>query len=58
MNHPKCIVAAKLIAGVGFLGLLCSTYYLRSEVLALNAIGFSADNARAEYDLKRLKEDF
>src|SRR5829696_3300272 len=47
--------AAKLCVLLGFLVLLSSSYYLRTEVLALNRIRFSADEARADYELKRLQ---
>ncbi|NQU25978.1 MAG: hypothetical protein HQ567_32215 [Candidatus Nealsonbacteria bacterium] len=58
MSSPKCLAAAKVVAIVGFLVLLSSTYYLRSEVLTLNKIGFSADHTRAEYEQGQLEEDF
>ncbi len=52
------LTTAKVIAIAGFLVLLSSTYYLRSEVLTLNRIGFSAEQMRAEYELEQLKKDF
>ena len=45
------VAVAKLGALLGFLVLLSSSYYLRTEVLALNRIRFSADEARADYEL-------
>lgn len=53
-----CLAAAKVVALAGFLVLLSSTYYLRTEVLKLNEIGFSSDQARAEYEQEQLKADF
>src|SRR4051794_32830347 len=52
---PRSIGIAKLSALLGFLVLLSASYYLRTEVLELNRIRFSADEARAEYELKRLQ---
>lgn len=53
-----CLATAKVVSLAGFLVLLSTTYYLRTEVLKLNEIGFSADQARAEFDQERLKADF
>src|SRR5690349_17887556 len=50
--------AAKRIVLLGFLVLLSSSYYLRTEVLELNRIRFSADEARADFELKRLQETY
>ncbi len=58
MTEPRLIAAAKMVAILGFMVLLSSTYYLRSEVLTLNRIGFSADQARSEYEMERAKEDY
>jgi hypothetical protein len=58
MSNARCLATAKVVAILGFLVLLTSTYYLRSEVLSLNAISFSADEARAEFQLEQLKRDF
>ena len=52
------IAVAKVSTLLGFLVLLSSSYYLRTEVLALNRIRFSADEARADYELKRLQETY
>ncbi len=52
------IAAAKVMAILGFLVLLSSSYYLRTEVLMLNRIRFSADEARADYEIKRLQDSF
>jgi hypothetical protein len=58
MNRSRLIPLAKVLSILGFLVLLSSTYYLRSEVLDLNRIGFSADQARSEYELAQLKENY
>lgn len=58
MSGSRSIQLIKIVAVLGFLALLSSTYYLRSEVLTLNKIGFSADQARAEYELEQLKKDY
>jgi len=58
MPGPRDIVIAKVSCLIGFLVLLSSTYYLRTEVLALNRIRFSADEARADFELKRLQESY
>jgi len=52
------IKAAKLIGIGGFLVLLFSTYYLRSQVLKLNTIRFSAGNVKADESLKERKETY
>ncbi len=58
MSETRGMAAAKVLSVVGFLVLLASTYYLRSEVLTLNEIHFSGDEARAEYGLAQLKKDY
>lgn len=58
MPGPRGIVTAKLSSLLGFLVLLSSSYYLRSEVLELNRIRFSADQARADQERKRLQETY
>ena len=58
MSETRRIGTAKVVSLVGFLVLLSSTYYLRSEVLTLNKIRFSSDETRAEYDLAQVKKDF
>ncbi len=58
MSNPKRLATAKVVAICGFLALLSSTYYLRSEVLTLNKIGFSSDHVRAEYKQKQVEENF
>jgi hypothetical protein len=55
---PRGVGIAKLSALLGFLALLSTSYYLRAEVLELNRIRFSADEARAGYELKRLQETY
>ena len=57
MSNPRCLGAAKVIAILGFLVLVASTYYLRTEVLKLNEIRFSSDETRAEYELEQLKKN-
>ncbi len=49
----KVIAGFKLGAIAAFLVTLAATYTLRGEVLALNEIGFSADNVRAEQRLRQ-----
>ena len=55
MTHGKTIVVAKLASLIGFLVLVISSYYLRSEVLALSHIRFSSDQVRAANELKELR---
>jgi len=54
----KSIGLAKVIAITGFLVLLTTTYYLRTEVLTLNKIRFSADETRAEYEIEELEKNY
>ncbi len=54
---PRNIAITKPMAIVSFLILLFCSYFLRSEVLALSKIRFSAENARAEERSRRLKEN-
>ena len=58
MSHSKLMAVAKIMAVVGFLALVVCTYYLRSEVLVMNHIRFSADAVRATHDLKELQESY
>jgi hypothetical protein len=58
MPEPRTIKFAKLLALLGFLVLICSTYYLRSEVLALSHIRFSADEERARHQLKQIEASY
>ena len=58
MSSKFLIVAAKLLAMVGFLVLVVSTYYIRSEVLELSHKMFFADTIRAENELKQLRESY
>ena len=58
MTSPRRIVLAKTSSIVGFLALLSTTYYLRSEVLELSRIRFSADDARARHELERMKQAY
>lgn len=58
MCGTRCTGLAKVIAISGFLVLLTTTYYLRTEVLTLNKIRFSADETRAEYEIDQLQKDY
>ena len=58
MSHPRCIGLAKIVACLGFLVLLSTTYLLRTEVLALSELRFSADETRAQHDLTTYEEAF
>lgn len=46
----------KCVTIVAFMVTLCATYYLRSEVLKLNRIQFSAENVRVNEDLREMKD--
>ena len=54
----KLIVIAKVMALLGFLILVSCTYYLRSEILALSHIKFSADEVRAASEIKQLRDTY
>lgn len=58
MTQDKKIATAKVVAIAGFLVLVTATYYIRSEVLALNAIRFSADDLRAKRRQKEWEESY
>ena len=58
MTAEQRIVAAKVFAMTGFLVLLVITYWLRSEVLGLSRILFSAEEKRVELELQRNRESF
>ncbi|NLS96101.1 MAG: hypothetical protein GXX96_28515 [Planctomycetaceae bacterium] len=58
MSHPRCIGLAKITACLGFLVLLSTTYWLRTEVLALNELRFSADETRAQHELTAYEDAF
>lgn len=58
MTATKPILFAKTTALLGFLALVVCTYYLRSEVLALSHIKFSADEVSAANELKQLRESY
>jgi len=49
---------AKICCLTGFLILLATTYWLRSEVLGLTRIRFSADERRVELERKQNRESF
>ncbi|MGP1309976.1 MAG: hypothetical protein ACTS27_07255 [Phycisphaerales bacterium] len=55
---PKTLKAAKTIALACFLVLLACTYLLRTQVLHLNEIRLSADQARAEAGLTAFLEGY
>ena len=50
------ITKAKYLAIASFLVLLFVTYFLRSEVLALNTIRFQSENIRSDESMRELKE--
>ena len=54
----KIVGVAKIATLLGFLTLVFATYYIRSEVLALSDLKFSADQVRAEYERKQYRESF
>ena len=54
----RAITITKLLTIVAFMITLSATYYLRSEVLTLNKIRFSADNVRAEDNLREMTESY
>jgi len=58
MSTDRGIVLAKSLAIVGFLGLLMMTYWLRSEVLGLSRIHFSADQKRSELEQQQFRDSF
>ncbi|MFG0334821.1 MAG: hypothetical protein ACF8TS_15810 [Maioricimonas sp. JB049] len=58
MSGRRSLLAARLMSLAGFLTLLVCTYWLRSEVLALSHLRFSADEVRAAYDLQQLKDSY
>lgn len=58
MSGERRIVAAKLLVITGFLTLLVITYWLRSEVLGLSRIHFSADQKKVELQQQRTRESF
>jgi hypothetical protein len=56
MNRALILTIARLVTIAAFMVTLSATYYLRSEVLTLNKIRFSADNVRAEDALREMTE--
>jgi hypothetical protein len=58
MSNRNPILLAKLLALLGFLALITCTYYLRSEVLALSHIRFSADEVRDAESMKQRRESY
>lgn len=56
--NKRFIVAAKIMALLGFLILLTCTYLLRNEILALSHIKFSADEVRAASEIKQLRDSY
>lgn len=58
MSGERCLVTAKLFAISGFLVLIMITYWLRSEVLALTRIRFSADEKKIQLQQQRDRDSF
>lgn len=58
MSNRTDLRLAKSVSLIGFVALVVSGYYLRSEVLALSHIRFSADEVRAVNELKQLRESY
>lgn len=58
MTGKRSLTVAKLLSILGFLVLLVCTYGLRSEVLKLNRIRFSADEAVAAEEAQRHKDSY
>lgn len=54
----RVVTPVKFLTIVAFVVTLFSTYYIRSEVLTLNRIRFSAENVRADEDLQQLTESY
>lgn len=54
----KTITLVKFLTILAFAVTLSATYYLRSEVLTLNKIRFSAENIKAEEDLQSIKDSY
>ena len=54
----RSVIAAKICVLAGFLSLVVCTYYLRSEVLALSHIKFSANELLATSELEQLRESY
>ncbi len=58
MSNSRCLAVAKVVAILGFAVLLSSTYFLRTEVLKLNEIRFSADETRSKYEIEQSEKDY
>jgi hypothetical protein len=58
MISESRISAAKVIAMIGFSILVVITYWLRSEVLGMSRIHFSADEKKVELERQRSRESF
>ena len=54
----RTVRLAKAATLLGFLTLVFSTYFIRSEVLALSDLRFSADEVKAAYDRQRAEETY
>jgi hypothetical protein len=54
----RALNPVKALTIIAFIVTLFSTYYIRSEVLTLNKIRFSAENVRADEDVRSLTESF
>lgn len=58
MTAERRIAAAKIMALSGFLVLMVVTYWLRSEVLGLTRLRFSADQKRTELEAKQQRDSY
>ena len=58
MKQEKKVATAKVLAIVGFLVLLTTTYLQRHEILTLTHMRYSADNLEAQHNLKRSTETY
>ena len=58
MTLERRLGTAKCFAIAGFLVLLMTTYWIRSEALALSRIRFSADEKRVELEAQRSRDTF
>lgn len=58
MIYAQRIAAATICAIVGFLILVVISYWLRSEVLGMSRIRFSADEKKVELERQRSRETF
>jgi hypothetical protein len=54
----KTLIPVKCVTVAAFIVTLLTTYFLRSEILELSRIRFSADNAQAEDHLREIKDSY